>query len=50
MVNLGKPPLPPNRSYHWPLNYPRYLKDSDLDVHVRIFKAAIRANSETDDA
>jgi hypothetical protein len=41
------PPLPPSRPYHRPLNYPKYVKDFDLNVHVRIFKAAIRANNET---
>jgi hypothetical protein len=50
MVNLGRPPLPPNRPYHWPLNYPKYVKGSDLDVHVKVFKVTIRANSETNDA
>jgi hypothetical protein len=50
MVNLGKPPLPPNKPYHWPLNNPKYVKDFDLDAHVRIFKATIKVNSEIDDA
>ncbi len=49
MVNLGRPPLPPNRP-HWPLNYPEYVKDSDLDAHVRVFKATIRVNNEIYDA
>ncbi len=26
------------------------MKDYDLDVHVRVFKAAIRANGEIEDA
>jgi hypothetical protein len=50
MVNLGKPPLPPNIPYHWPLNYFEYVKNSDLGVHVRVFKATIRVNNEIDDA
>jgi hypothetical protein len=37
MVNPGRPPLPPNRPYHQPLNYPEYVKDSDLSVNVRMF-------------
>ncbi len=41
MVNLGKPPLPLNRSYRWPLNYPKYVKDFDLDAHVIVFKVTI---------
>jgi hypothetical protein len=47
MVHLNKPPFPPSRPHHRPLNYPKYVKDSDLNVHVRIFKVAIRANNET---
>jgi hypothetical protein len=34
MVNPGRPPLPPNKPYCRPLNYPEYVQDSDLDVHV----------------
>jgi hypothetical protein len=29
---------------------PRYVKDSNLDVHVRVFKAVIKANGEIEDA
>ncbi len=47
MVNLGRPPLPPNMFYHWPFNYLEYVKDSNLDVHVIIFKVVIGANDET---
>jgi hypothetical protein len=50
MVNPGRPPLPPNRPYHRPLNYFEYVKDFDLDARVRVFKVVIRTNSETDDA
>jgi hypothetical protein len=50
MVHLCKPPLPPSKPYGQPFNYPKYVKDSDPNVHVRVFKAAIRANSETNDA
>jgi hypothetical protein len=46
MVNIGRPPLPPNRPYHWPLNYFEYVKDFDLDAHVKVFKVTIKANSE----
>jgi hypothetical protein len=38
MVNQSKPPLPPNMPYHQPLNYPKYVKYSNLDVHVKVFK------------
>jgi hypothetical protein len=50
MVNLSKLPLAPNRLYHQPLNNPKYVKDFDPDVHVRVFKATIKVNSEIDDA
>jgi hypothetical protein len=50
MVHLGRPPLPLSKPYHRPLNYLEYVKDSDPDAHVRVFKASIRANSETNDA
>ncbi len=49
MVNPSKPPLPPNRPYHRPINYPKYVKDSNPDAHVKVFKTAIKANSETHD-
>jgi len=45
----GKPPLPPNKPYHWPLNYPEYVNNFNLDAHVRVFKVAIKANGETKD-
>jgi hypothetical protein len=44
------PPLPPNRPYRWPFNYLEYVKDFYLDAHVKVFKAAIRANNQTSDA
>jgi hypothetical protein len=37
-------------TYHWPLNYPKYVKDFDLDAHVRVFKVAIWTNGEFKDA
>jgi len=49
MVHLGMSPLPPNRFYHWPFNYHEYVKDFNLDVHVRVFKVAIKANNKTND-
>ncbi len=44
MVNLGMPGLTPYRPYPQSLNYLEYVKDSNPNVHVRLFKAAIRAN------
>ncbi len=50
MLNPSKPPLPPNKPCCGPLNYPKYVKDSNRDVHVRVLKANIGANGERDDA
>ncbi len=50
MVNPSNPPLTPNKPYHRPLNYPKYVKDSDPNALVRMFKVAIKTNSETNDA
>jgi hypothetical protein len=50
MVNLGRPPLPPNRPYCWPLNCLEYVKDFDLNARVRVFQATSKANNETNDA
>jgi hypothetical protein len=29
------------------LQYPTYVKDIDLDAHIKVFKKAIKANGET---
>jgi hypothetical protein len=50
MVIPDRPPLPLNMFYFRPLNYLEYVKDSNRNAHVRIFKVAIRANGETTDA
>ncbi len=50
MVNPSRPPLPPNIPYCPPLNYLKYVKDFDPDVHVKVFKATIRVNGEAKDA
>jgi hypothetical protein len=41
MVNLSRPPLSPDIPYHWPLKYPNYFKDSNPNVHVKVFKVTI---------
>ncbi len=41
MVHPSMPPLSPNIPYHQPFNYPSYVKDFDLNVHVIVFKVAI---------
>jgi hypothetical protein len=33
-MNLGKPLIPPNRPYCWPLNYLKYVNDFDPNAHV----------------
>ncbi len=50
IMNSSKPSLPPNRPYRRPFNYLEYVKDSNPDAHVRVFKATIRSNGETNDA
>ncbi len=50
LVHPGRPPLPPNKSYHRPFNYLEYVKDFDPNVHVRVFKVVFRTNNETNDA
>ncbi len=50
MVNLGRPPLLLNKPYRWPFNYLEYVKDSDPYAHIKEFKVAIIAYSETNDA
>ncbi len=32
---------------YWKFQYPTYVKDIGFDVHIRIFKKAIKANGET---
>jgi hypothetical protein len=46
MMNLGKQSLPSNKPYHRPFNYPEYVKDSNPDAHVKVFKATIKMNGE----
>jgi hypothetical protein len=50
MVNHEKPPLPPNRPYCQPFNYPKYVKYFDPNAHVKVFKVVIKRDSETNDA
>ncbi len=50
MANPSMPSLPPNKPYHRPLNYLKYVKTFDPNVHVKVFKVVIRANNEIDDA
>jgi hypothetical protein len=50
MVYPSRPPLPPNRPYCQPFNYLEYDKNSIPNVHVKVFKIAIRTNNETNDA
>jgi len=38
------------KQYRLPFNYLEYVKDFDPDAHVRVFKIAVKTNSETFDA
>jgi hypothetical protein len=49
MIDLSQPPLPPNKPYRRPFNYPEYVKDSNPNVHVKVFKATIRTNGKIED-
>jgi hypothetical protein len=42
MVNPSRPPLPPNKPYCWSFNYFGYVKDFDLDIHVRFLKLPLK--------
>jgi len=43
-------PKPTNKLPYKKLQYPTYVKDTDLDVHIKVFKKAIKANGETMEA
>jgi hypothetical protein len=47
---MCRPPLPLSKPYGLPFNYLKYVKGSDPNAHVRVFKVSIRANIETNDA
>jgi hypothetical protein len=49
MMNPSRPPLPLNKPYHRPLNYLGNVKNSNPNVHVKVFKTAIKANGEIED-
>jgi hypothetical protein len=38
---------PTNKLPYWKLQYPTYVKDTNLGMHNRIFKKSIKANGET---
>jgi len=48
-MNPCKPPLPPNKPYHRPFNYLKYVNNFNLDARVIVFKVAIKTNGETKD-
>jgi len=50
VLQCAQPLLTLNKPYHQPFNYLEYVKDSNPDVHIKIFKVAIKTNSETNDA
>jgi hypothetical protein len=44
-----QPIVPYSKPCRRQLNYPKYKKDFDLDVHVQVFKATIKVDDETID-
>jgi hypothetical protein len=46
IMNPCRPPLPQNKPYRQPFNYPEYEKNFNPCAHVRVFKIAIKANGE----
>jgi hypothetical protein len=50
MVNPSRPPLSPNKPYHRPFNYLEYVRNFNPNANVKVFKVAIKANNETNDA
>jgi hypothetical protein len=45
-TKVVQPIIPYHRPFMRPLNYHEYKKDYDPNVHVRVFKATIKANNE----
>jgi hypothetical protein len=43
-------PKPTTKLPYKKLQYPTYVKDTNLDVHIKVFKKAIKANCETMEA
>jgi hypothetical protein len=41
---------PTNKLPYPKLQYPTYMKDINLDAHIRVFKKAIRTHGETMEA
>jgi hypothetical protein len=39
-------PKPTTKLPYKKLQYPTYVKDTNLDVHIRVFKKAIKTNGE----
>jgi hypothetical protein len=38
---------PTSKLPYWKCQYPTYMKDIDIDAHIRAFKKTIKANGET---
>ncbi len=41
---------PTSKLQYQKFQYPTYVKDTDLDVHIRVFKKVISTNGETVEA
>ncbi len=48
-TKVVQPIIPYHRPFMRPLNYPKYKKDYDPNVHVQVFKATIKVDDETID-
>ncbi len=46
IITFVQPIVPYFKPYNRPFNYLEYKNDSDLDVHVWIFKAVFKTNGE----
>jgi hypothetical protein len=42
MMNPSIPPLPPNKPYRQPFNYPKYVKFFDPYAHVRVLSLPLK--------
>jgi hypothetical protein len=42
MMNPSIPPLPPNKPYRHPFNYPKYVKFFDPYAHVRVLSLPLK--------
>jgi hypothetical protein len=46
IIAIVQPIIPYSRPFKRPLNYLEYKKVSNLDAHVRVFKASVKVNDK----